>query len=91
MSDQRCRRLVRPTTTRAVRWDLADVDRRRDLPEAHTLALAGGAAMVAYRFVPRLTHDVDLFTEVDDREAVLVTAALRTALEQRSAAGSLRP
>lgn len=51
------------------------------LPEAHTLALAGGAAMIAHGFVSRLTHDVDLFTEVDDREAVLVAAALRTALE----------
>jgi hypothetical protein len=34
------------------------------------------------RIVSRLTQDVDLFTEVDDREAVLVAAALRTSLEQ---------
>ncbi|MGH3568179.1 MAG: nucleotidyl transferase AbiEii/AbiGii toxin family protein [Pseudonocardia sp.] len=52
------------------------------LPEARTLALAGGAAMIAHGFVSRLTHDIDLFTEVDDREAVLVVAALRTALGQ---------
>jgi hypothetical protein len=51
------------------------------LPEARTLALAGGAAMIAHGFVSRLTHDVDLFTEVDDHKAVLVAAALRTALE----------
>ena len=52
------------------------------LPEARTLALAGGGAMIAHGFVSRLTHDVDLFTEVDDHEAVLVAAALRTALER---------
>jgi Nucleotidyl transferase AbiEii toxin, Type IV TA system len=52
------------------------------LPEARTLALAGGAAMIAHGFVSRLTQDVDLFTEVDDREAVLVASALRTSLEQ---------
>lgn len=38
--------------------------------------------MIAHGFVSRLTHDVDLFTEGDDREALLVAAALRTALEQ---------
>ena len=53
------------------------------LPEARTLALAGGGAMIVHGFVSRLTQDVDLFTEVDDREAVLVAAALRTSLEQR--------
>ena len=56
------------------------------LPEARTLALAGGAAMIVHGFVSRLTHDVDLFTEVDDREAVLVAAVLRTSLEQRGLA-----
>lgn len=52
------------------------------LPEARTLALACGAAMIAHGFVSRLTHDVDLCTEIDDDEAVLVAAALRIALEQ---------
>jgi hypothetical protein len=32
------------------------------LPEARTLALAGGAAMIAHGFVNRETKDVDLFT-----------------------------
>lgn len=36
------------------------------LPEAHTLALAGAAAMIAHGFVTRITKDIDLFTEVDD-------------------------
>lgn len=53
------------------------------LPEAQTLALAGGAAMIAHGFVSRETKDVDLFTEVDDQEAVRVAAALRRALEQQ--------
>ncbi len=52
------------------------------LPEARTLALAGGAAMIAHGFVDRTTHDVDLFTDVDDAEAVRVAAALRLALAQ---------
>jgi hypothetical protein len=53
------------------------------LPEARTLALAGGAAMIAHGFVNRETKDVDLFTEIDDQEAVRVAAALRQALEQQ--------
>jgi hypothetical protein len=51
------------------------------LPEAKTLALAGGGgAMIAHGFVVRQTRDVDLFTEVDDCEALAVAAALRVAL-----------
>ncbi|MGH3614701.1 MAG: hypothetical protein ACRDRK_19330 [Pseudonocardia sp.] len=52
------------------------------LPEAHTLALADRAAMITHGFVTRITHDVDLFAEVDDGEAVRVAAALRAALTQ---------
>jgi hypothetical protein len=51
------------------------------LPDARTLALAGGAAMIVHGFVNRETKDVDLFTEVDDHEAVQVAAALRRALD----------
>lgn len=51
------------------------------LPEARTLALAGGGAMIAHGFVDRATKDVDLFTEIDDQEAVRVVAALRKTLE----------
>lgn len=50
------------------------------LPEAHTIALAGGGAMIAHGFVDRATQDVDLFTEIDDVEARQVCAALRAAL-----------
>ncbi|MFG1923296.1 nucleotidyl transferase AbiEii/AbiGii toxin family protein [Cryptosporangium sp. NPDC048952] len=50
------------------------------LPQAHTLALAGGGAMIAHGLVDRATHDVDLFTEIDPDEAVKVAAALRGAL-----------
>ena len=50
------------------------------LPEAHTLALAGGGAMIAHGLVDRATHDVDLFTEIDPDEAVRVASALREAL-----------
>jgi hypothetical protein len=39
------------------------------LPEARTLALAGGGAMIVHGFVARKTRDVDLFTEADDRGA----------------------
>jgi hypothetical protein len=53
------------------------------LPEAHTIALAGGGAMIAHGFVDRATQDVDLFTEIDDAEARHVTAALRAALRER--------
>jgi hypothetical protein len=51
------------------------------LPEARTLALAGGGAMIVHGFVNRETRDVDLFTEVDDVEAIRVAAALRQALQ----------
>lgn len=50
------------------------------LPEARTLALAGGGAMLAHGFVDRETHDVDLFTDRDPDEAMRVTSALRVAL-----------
>lgn len=50
------------------------------LPQARTLALAGGGAMIAYGFVERATKDVDLFTEIDADEALEVAAALRVAL-----------
>lgn len=50
------------------------------LPEARTLALAGGGAMIVHGFVDRATKDIDLFTEVDSEEAVTVAAALRAAL-----------
>jgi nucleotidyltransferase AbiEii toxin of type IV toxin-antitoxin system len=53
------------------------------LPEAHTIALAGGGAMIAHGFVDRATQDVDLFTEIDDTEARHVCAALRAALRDR--------
>ncbi len=49
------------------------------LPQARTLALAGGGAMIAHGFVSRATKDIDLFTEIDDREAIHVAAALREA------------
>ena len=51
-----------------------------NLPEAQTLALAGGGAMIAHGFVGRSTKDIDLFTEIDDDEAVRVVTALRRAL-----------
>jgi hypothetical protein len=51
------------------------------LPQARTLALAGGGAMIAHGFVNRATKDIDLFTEVDDQEAIGVVTALRQALE----------
>jgi hypothetical protein len=54
-----------PLQERIVRIALA-------LPEAKTLALAGGGAMIAHGFVVRETRDVDLFTEVDDSEALAV-------------------
>ena len=63
------------------------------LPEARRLALAGGGAMVVHGFVDRETRDIDLFAEVDDREAVSVAAALRAALERqgRATRDALRP
>ncbi len=39
--------------------------------------------MIAHGFVDRATHDVDLFTEIDNTEAQRATAALRAALEDR--------
>lgn len=51
------------------------------LPEARTIALAGGGAMLAHGIVDRATKDVDLFTDRDSEEAVSVAAALRVALE----------
>lgn len=53
------------------------------LPEARTLALAGGGAMIAHGFVTRATKDIDLFTEIDDQEAIQVAAALRRALDNQ--------
>ncbi|HET9254877.1 MAG TPA: nucleotidyl transferase AbiEii/AbiGii toxin family protein [Pseudonocardiaceae bacterium] len=53
------------------------------LPQARTLALAGGGAMIAHGFVTRPTRDIDLFTEVDDQEARQVVVALRRALEEQ--------
>jgi hypothetical protein len=53
------------------------------LPQARTLALAGGGAMIVHGFVGRATKDIDLFTEIDDIEAVQVTTALREALRQQ--------
>lgn len=53
------------------------------LPQSHTLALAGGGAMIVHGFVTRPTKDIDLFTEVDDHEARQVVAALRHALEEQ--------
>ena len=59
------------------------------LPEARTIALAGGGAMLAHGIVDRATKDVDLFTDRDSVEAVTVAGALRIALE--SAGFSIRP
>src|SRR5262245_22637634 len=53
------------------------------LPQSHTLALAGGGAMIVHGFVTRPTKDIDLFTEIDDHEARLVVAALRRTLRNR--------
>lgn len=50
------------------------------LPESRTLALAGGCAVITQGLVDRITHDVDLFTEVDADEATRVCAALRATL-----------
>jgi len=52
------------------------------LPQARTLALAGGGAMIVHGFTDRATRDVDLFTEVDPDEAIQVAAALREALRR---------
>jgi hypothetical protein len=53
------------------------------LPQARTLALAGGGAMIVHGFVDRATKDIDLFTEIDEQEALHVTAALREALHRQ--------
>src|SRR4051794_11881374 len=55
----------------------------QSLPEARTLALAGGGAMLAHGFVERLTKDIDLFTDRDVTEALTVAQALRAALVAR--------
>lgn len=47
------------------------------------MALAGGGARIAHGFVDRATQDVDLFTEIDDAEAVNVAHALRVSLAER--------
>lgn len=47
------------------------------LPEARTLALAGGGAMIAHGYTDRSTRDIDLFTEIDESEAVQVVTALQ--------------
>lgn len=62
-----------PLQDRIVRVALA-------LPEARSLALAGGGAMLAHGFIDRRTRDVDLFTDRDNGEALAVVAALRKAL-----------
>jgi hypothetical protein len=53
------------------------------LPQARTLALAGGGAMIVHGFVTRPTKDVNHFTEIGDHEARQVVAALRRALEEQ--------
>ncbi|MGQ0466095.1 MAG: nucleotidyl transferase AbiEii/AbiGii toxin family protein [Sporichthyaceae bacterium] len=52
----------------------------QSLPEAQSLALAGGGAMLAHGFVDRLTKDIDLFTDRDVAEALSVARGLRAAL-----------
>jgi hypothetical protein len=52
------------------------------LPQTRAFALAGGSAMIAHGFVSRATKDIDLFTEIDDTEAVQVATALRDALHR---------
>jgi Nucleotidyl transferase AbiEii toxin, Type IV TA system len=49
--------------------------------------------MIVHGFVDRETRDIDLFTEVDDREAVSVAVALRAALERQGLAtrDAMRP
>lgn len=52
------------------------------LPDARTLALAGGGPMIAHGYTDRSTRDIDLFTEIDDGEAIQVVVALRAALQE---------
>ncbi len=52
----------------------------QSLPEAQSLALAGGGAMLAHGFVNRLTKDIDLFTDRNVAEALAVARGLRRAL-----------
>lgn len=42
-----------------------------ELPEARTIALAGGGSMLAHDIVERATRDVDLFTDRDPDEAAV--------------------
>src|SRR5882757_8330291 len=85
------RRGSRSSTPRARQPECMPLDPLQDriartalaLPEASTLALAGGGAMIAHGFVNRVTKDIDLFTEIDDQEALQVTAALRDVLQQQ--------
>lgn len=57
-----------PLQDRIVRIALA-------LPEARSLALAGGGVMLAQGFIDRRTRGIDLFTDRDNGEAVAVAAA----------------
>lgn len=63
----------------------------QSLPEAQSLALAGGGAMLAHGFVSRLTKDIDLFTDRDVAEALAVVRGLRTALSKAGLAVSESP
>ena len=63
----------------------------QSLPEAHSLALAGGGAMLAHGFVSRLTKDIDLFTDRDLPEALAVVRGLRAALSEAGLAVSESP
>jgi hypothetical protein len=52
------------------------------LPQARTLALAGGCAVIVHGLVDHSTCDVDLFTERDADEALELRAALRAVLAE---------
>ncbi len=64
-----------PLQERIIRTALA-------LPQARTLALAGGCAVIVHGLVDRSTRDVDLFTERDVGETLELCAALRTVLTE---------
>ena len=64
-----------PLQERIIRTALA-------LPQARTLALAGGCAVIVQGLVDRSTRDVDLFTERDAGEALELCAVLRTVLAE---------